>query len=429
MRSVILSIGDEVLIGQVVNANAAYLGKELFSLGIPAEKIITLADDKRAILKEFKNAWRGFDVVIVTGGLGPTHDDITKSCVTKFFKRKSVLDEKLLKHVKGFFKRRKISMPAMNTEQAIVPERSKILENKKGTAPGILIAEAGKVFAVMPGVPYEMKYIWEKSLKPYLQKRYSKKIKQAVRQKTLHTIGIGESLIAQKLGDIGKIARKGKEFEVKLAFLPSNYEVRLRLTAYAPNEETAKQLIGDAEKIIRKKAGKYIYSSDESPIEKTLGMLLKKRGLTIAVAESCTGGLVLSKLTDIGGSAYYVMDGIVAYANEAKRRLLGVKQKSLKSYGAVSERVAIEMAVGIRKRSKTDIGISTTGIAGPTGARPKKPVGLVWIGYSDKDVTFAKKFIFTKDRLRNKDAMSKMALEVVRKQLTINNEQLAIKNE
>jgi nicotinamide-nucleotide amidase len=423
MRSVILSIGDEVLIGQVVNTNASYLGRELFSLGIPASKVITLPDDEKMIMQEFKNAWRGSDVVIVTGGLGPTHDDITKSCVTKFFKRKSVLDEKLLKHVKGFFKRRKIPMPDMNIEQAIVPERSVVLENKKGTAPGILISEDGKVFAVLPGVPYEMKYIWERGLRPYLRKHYGKKIKQAIRQKTLHTIGIGESLIAQKLGDIGKIARKGKGFEVKLAFLPSNYEVRLRLTAYAESEDKAKELIAESEKIIRKKAGEYIYSSDESPIEKTLGVLLKKRGLTIAVAESCTGGLVLSKLTDVGGSAYYVMDGIVAYANEAKRRLLGVKQRSLKSYGAVSEKVAIEMAVGIRKRSKTDIGISTTGIAGPKGARPQKPVGLVWIGYSDKDVTFAKKFLFTKDRLRNKDAMAKMALEVVRRQLTISNEQ------
>lgn len=423
MRSVILSIGDEVLIGQVVNTNASYLGRELFSLGIPASKVITLPDDEKTIMQEFKNAWRSYDVIVVTGGLGPTHDDITKSCVTKFFKRKSVLDEKLHKHVKGFFKRRKIPMPAMNIEQAIVPERSVVLENKKGTAPGILISEGGKVFAVLPGVPYEMKYIWERGLRPYLRKHYGKKVKQAIRQKTLHTIGIGESLIAQKLGDIGKIARKGKGFEVKLAFLPSNYEVRLRLTAYAESEDKAKELIAESEKIIRKKAGEYIYSSDESPIEKTLGVLLKKRGLTIAVAESCTGGLVLSKLTDVGGSAYYVMDGIVAYANEAKRRLLGVKQRSLKSYGAVSEKVAIEMAVGIRKRSKTDIGISTTGIAGPKGARPQKPVGLVWIGYSDKDVTFAKKFLFTKDRLRNKDAMAKMALEVVRKQLTISNEQ------
>jgi nicotinamide-nucleotide amidase len=421
MRSVIISIGDEVLIGQVINTNASYLGRELFSLGIPASKVITLPDDEKMIIQEFKNVWRSYDVIVVTGGLGPTHDDITKKCVTKFFKRTNVLNENVLRHVKGIFKKRKIAMPAMNIGQALVPERSIVLENKAGTAPGILIEEKGKVFAVLPGVPHEMKYIWEKSLRGYLRKKYGKKVKQAIRQKTLHTIGIGESLIAEKLGNINNIVKKGKGYEVKLAFLPSNYEVRLRLTAYASSEEMAKNLIADAEKIIRKKAGEYIYSSDESPIEKTLGRILKRKGLTIAVAESCTGGLVLSKLTDIGGSAYYVMDGIVAYSNEAKRRLLGVKQRSLKSYGAVSEKVAIEMAVGIRRRSKTDIGISTTGIAGPTGARPKKPVGLVWIGYSDKDVTFAKKFVFTKDRLRNKDAMSKMALEVVRKQLTMSN--------
>ena len=264
-----------------------------------------------------------------------------------------------------------------------------------------------------------MKYITQTGLIPYLTKKYKKKIKKVIRHKTLHTIGIGESLLAEKIGDINKIVRKGKDFEVKLAFLPSNYEVRLRITAIAANISRAEKLIGDAEKIIKRKAGMYIYSFNEGSIEKTTGELLKKRKLTIAAAESCTGGLITSKLTDIPGSSDYVMDAIVAYSNEAKRRLLGVKAETIKKYGAVSKQTAIEMARGIRKRSKTDIGISVTGIAGPTGARPGKPVGLVWIGYSDKKTAFAKDFIFTKDRLRNKDIMAKMALEIVRKHITI----------
>ncbi|MBN8584040.1 MAG: competence/damage-inducible protein A [Ignavibacteria bacterium] len=421
MKSIIISIGDEVLIGQVVNTNAAWLGKELLAIGIPAIRVVTVADNEKEILKEFKRSVKDADVIVVTGGLGPTHDDITVKTVAKFFKSRYVLNEKVLKHVKSIFARRNIKMPAANIGQALVPDVARVLENKTGTAPGLLIDKGGKVFCVMPGVPYEMKYISQTGLFPYLNKKYKKKITRVIKQKTLHTIGIGESVLAERIGDITKIVRKGKDHEVKLAFLPSNYEVRLRITAIANNQSKAIKLIGEAEKLLRKKAGKYIYSSDESPIEKTVGVMLKKKDLTIAVAESCTGGLIASKLTDIGGSADYVMDAIVAYSNEAKRRLLGVKAKTLKAYGAVSKKVAEEMAAGIRKRSKTDIGISVTGIAGPTGARPGKPIGYVWIGYSDSKNTFARDFIFTKDRLRNKDIMAKMALEMVRQQLTMSN--------
>lgn len=421
MKAIIISIGDEVLIGQVVNTNAAWLGKQLVLLGIPAARIITVPDDEREILAEFKTAFRNYDVIVVTGGLGPTHDDITVKTVAKFFKSKYVLNQKVLKHVKSVFARRNIPMPAVNVGQALVPEIATVLENKTGTAPGLLIDKAGKVFCVMPGVPYEMKYISKTGLFPYLEKKYRKKITRVIQQKTLHTIGIGESLLAERLGDINKIVRKGKDFEVKLAFLPSNYEVRLRITAIAKSTARAKLLLLQAEKLITKKAGSYIYSTEEGSIESTVGKILKRKKLTISCAESCTGGLLASKLTDIPGSSAYVMDAIVSYSDEAKHRLLGVKKETIKKFGAVSEQTAIEMAKGIRKRSGTDIGISTTGIAGPAGARKDKPVGLVWIGYCDKKTTFAKKFIFTKDRLRNKDIMSKMALEMVRRQLTNSN--------
>lgn len=418
MKSIILSIGDEVLIGQVVNTNAAWLGKELVSLGIPAERIITVPDNEKAIIKEFRSAFNNYDVIVATGGLGPTHDDITAKCVAKFFKSKFVLNEKVLKHVKSIFARRNIAMPLVNIGQALVPEIATVLENKTGTAPGLLIDTQGKVFCVTPGVPYEMKYICKTGFFPYLAKKYKKKIKRVIKQKTIHTIGIGESLLAERIGDINKIVRKGKDFEVKLAFLPSNYEVRLRIMASAASAERAERLIADAEKIIYKGAGEFIYSTSESSIEKTVGALLKKKKLTIAAAESCTGGLLANKLTDIAGSSDYVMDAIVSYSDNAKVRLLGVKASTIKKYGAVSKQTALEMASGIRKRSKTDIGISVTGIAGPGGARPGKPVGLVWIGYCDKKTTFAKDFIFTKDRLRNKDIMAKMALEIVRREMS-----------
>jgi len=417
MNAVILSIGDELLIGQVINTNASYISKGLFSLGIPVERIIALPDDEKQILKEFNNAFKNYDVIVVTGGLGPTHDDITKKCIAKFFKSKFVLDEKVLRHVKNIFERRKIAMPPVNIAQALVPDNAIALENKVGTAPGILIDKNRKVFCAIPGVPYEMEYICKKGLFPYLNKKYKTTKRKVIKQKTIHTIGIGESLLARRIGDINQIVNRGKDYETKLAFLPSNYEVRLRITVIANSVKKADAELKSAVRIIKNRAGKYIYSDDESSIEKTVGKLLRKKKLTIAVAESCTGGLITSKLTDVPGSSDYVIDGIVSYADETKIKFLGVRKESIKKYGAVSGQVAKQMALGIRKRSQTDIGISATGIAGPTGARKNKPVGLVWIGYSDKNVTFAKDFIFTKDRLRNKDIMSKMALETVRRKL------------
>src|SRR4030095_9640415 len=389
MKAVILTIGDEILIGQVVNSNAAYLGRELFSLGIPAEKTITVPDNEKEIINTLKASFRNYDIVIATGGLGPTHDDITKKCIAKFFKKKFILDTEVLKHVKEIFERRKIPMPPVNIAEALVTEGSVVLENKQGTAPGILIEKKGKIFCAMPGVPYEMEYICRTGLFPYLNRKYKKLKKRVIKQKTLHKIGIGESLLARRIGDINRIVKKGKDHEIKLAFLPSNYEVRLRITVSASSQKKAETLLKNAAEIIKRGAGKYIYSYSESSIQETVGKILLKKKLSIAAAESCTGGLITTKLTDIPGSSRYVMDGIVSYADKAKVKFLGVKKESIKKYGAVSRIVAMEMASGIRKRSNTDIGISATGIAGPSGARKNKPVGLVWIGYSDKNITFA----------------------------------------
>ncbi|HEY3251700.1 MAG TPA: competence/damage-inducible protein A [Ignavibacteria bacterium] len=418
MKAAILTIGDEVLIGQVINTNASYISRQLFSIGIPVERVVTIPDTEKDIISEFRKAFSAYDIVIATGGLGPTHDDITIKCIAIFFKMDLILHKPTLNKIKKSFRRRKLVFPENNIAQAMMPSSAEIFENKAGSAPGILLKKRKKIFFAMPGVPHEMELITRNHLIPYLQKHKIKSRNNGVLiQRTLHTIGIPESLLSKKLGNLNEIVRRNKSYELKLAFLPSNYEVRLRITISANTTRKANELINSAIKLIKQRAGNYIYSTDESPIEQAVGKLLKRKKLTIAIAESCTGGLVCSKLTNISGSADYLMNGIVSYSNESKKRLLGVKQQTLKTYGAVSERVAKEMADGIRKRSKTDIGISTTGIAGPTGATPGKPVGLVWIGYSDKDVTFAKDFIFTKDRLRNKEIMSKMALEIVRRKL------------
>jgi nicotinamide-nucleotide amidase len=309
-------------------------------------------------------------------------------------------------------------MPEINMEQAMVPETAIILHNHFGTAPGLLIEKNKKVFCAMPGVPFEMKHMTEEQLLPYLSKRFkNKKDKKIILQKTLHTIGISESLLFEKTGDIDEITKSNKNSLIKLAFLPSNYETRIRINVEAKNKQNAEYDMKEAVNRLKKKVGRYIYSYNDEPIEKTVGLLLIRRGLTLSSAESCTGGLVASKITDVAGSSDYFTEGAVTYSNESKIKITQVKKATLKRYGAVSKQTAIEMANGIRKLSGSDIGISTTGIAGPKGATKNKPIGLVWIGYSDKDSTFAKHFIFTKDRLRNKEIMSKMALEIIRRKL------------
>jgi nicotinamide-nucleotide amidase len=281
-----------------------------------------------------------------------------------------------------------------------------------------MVVKNGKVFCALPGVPYEMKRICERYLFPFLERKYrSSKGRKVIIQKTLHTIGISESLLFDTIGDVTRIIGNKNRTHVSLAFLPSNYETRLRLIVEGGSKEDAEAEMRNSIKKLRSKAGRYIYSYDESFIQEVIGKLLKKRGLTLAVSESCTGGLVASKITDVPGSSAYFLDGVVCYSNEAKMKLLGVRKSTLKKYGAVSEQTAVEMAEGIRRVSKADIGLSTTGIAGPSGATANKPVGLIWIGYSDSRASFAKKFIFTKDRLRNKEVMSKMALEILRRKL------------
>ena len=418
MKAIVITIGDEILIGQIINSNASWLSSELFLQGIHVERHITVPDTESEIIKEFRNAYRKYDIIIVTGGLGPTHDDITKQCISKFFKSPLVLDKKVLRDVKSIFRRRKIPMAENNISQAMLPRISTPLTNKAGTAPGILIDKNKKIFCAMPGVPLEMKYICRHSLFPYIEKKFkNSKNKKVLLQKTIHTIGISESLLYHKIGDINNIVKKDKDSEIKLAFLPSNFEVRLRITVEASAINSARGLIRSTMKKLKDKAGRYIYSTDESPIEKAVGDILKKKGLKLSIAESCTGGLIASKITDVNGSANYFLEGMVCYTNQSKVRLLGVKRKTLKAGGAVSQQVAIEMAEGARKKSGSDIAISTTGIAGPTGATREKPVGLVWIGYSDSEKSYAKKFVFVKDRLRNKEMMSKTAIDLLRKKL------------
>jgi nicotinamide-nucleotide amidase len=418
VKACIVTIGDELLIGQVVNTNASYLGRKLFEAGIPVQKVISVPDDEKQIVGEFKAVFNNFDVILVSGGLGPTHDDITKKCICRFFGTKLIFDKKVFLNIKNIFKRRRISMPQSNVIQAMVPALAKILKNNSGTAPGLLIEKKGKVFISLPGVPLEVIHLYETHIHKYLKKKFrSIKDRTFILNKTLHTIGISESMLSGKIGDFCDSLKHLKGVEFSLAYLPGKYEVRLRITVKSQSREKANSGLKHAVNYFRSKAGNFIYSYDEEFIEQVVVNLLKRQNLTLSVAESCTGGLVSSKITNVSGCSKYFLNGVITYSNTSKQKLLGVKNTTLKIYGAVSKQVALQMAKGIRKFASSDIGLSTTGIAGPTGATKKKPVGLVWIGYADKSVVFAKDFVFTKDRLRNKEIMSKMALEILRRKL------------
>lgn len=413
MNSKILTVGDEILIGQIVNTNAAFLGDVLFSIGLPVEKSVTIGDDEKMLLDEFQDSVNNYDLTIITGGLGPTHDDITKPVLIKFFNDELILDDKVLKHVTEIFSTRGVLMPATNVGQAMVPSKSKVIWNKNGTAPGIWIEQDNKVFIALPGVPYEMKAMINDTIVPMLKEKFIKNLDYVLKQKTLLTTGIGESVLNEMMGDVPSIIK-----DDKFAFLPSIEGVRLRINVKAQSEDKASERISEIENQIREKIGEHIFGEGDEILEEIVGKILSEKNLSIATAESCTGGMLSSRITDVSGSSEYFKGGMVTYSNKSKVKFLDVKKKTLTKYGAVSEKTAKQMAEGVRKHFKTDIGISTTGIAGPKGGSDEKPVGLVYIGYSDKNKTFAKKFLFGNFRERNKKRAAQMALEIIRKELS-----------
>lgn len=409
MRADILTIGDELLIGQVVNTNQAFIAEHLSALGITIGTMVTVGDDAEAIVSAFGASWKHRDIVIVTGGLGPTHDDITKKAVCRFFNTDLVSNDDLRAHIASLLSGRSARWTASAEEQTMVPRSARILPNPKGTAPGLLFEEQEKLFIVLPGVPYEMEAIMYGSVIPLVRSRTKAEL---VVHRTLRTTGIAESTLAEKLGNIEELLQGAS-----LAFLPSPLGVRLRISATAADNSAATAIVLAAENRIRERAEQYIYGVETEELEEVLGRLLTERKLTIAVAESCTGGLIADRLTNVPGSSAYLERGVVAYSNTAKTAVLGVPETLIRTHGAVSREVAAAMAEGVRTSAGTDIGIATTGIAGPAGATAEKPVGLVWIGYSDARETLALRFNFGADRLRVKQRASQAALDLVRRRL------------
>lgn len=411
MKAHLITIGNEILIGQTVNTNASFIGEQLNKIQIDLVKSTTVGDDDELIMQELTEASESADVIILTGGLGPTHDDITKSCIVRFFDTELEMNEDVLNDVREIFKARGRKITKLNEEQALVPKVAEVMRNSRGTAPGMWIEKDKKIYIVMPGVPYEMKEMMTSTVIPKLEIKMGEKKEFRV-IKNLLTTGIPESILYEKLGDIDELL-EGAD----LAFLPNQFGVKLRLTVKGASEEETQNKLSELEQKIRTIAGRYVYGKDDDTLEEVIGRLLIDRDLSIAIAESCTGGLVSHRITNIPGSSSYLERGVVAYSNAAKVELLKVDEDLLQKYGAVSLEVARLMAEGVKAISGADIGISITGIAGPTGATMDKPVGLVFIGICDDTMCTAKDFRFGNDRVLNKDRSSQAALDMLRRNL------------
>ncbi len=409
MTGEIVTIGDELLIGQVINTNQAWIAQELTGIGIQVGHMSTVGDDMATILEAFAGAWNNHDLVIVTGGLGPTHDDITKKAVCTFFTTDLVSDPAVRKRIEGLLSTRGMVWSQSAEEQTLVPRAATVIPNPIGTAPGLLFEDRHKSFIVLPGVPYEMKEIVRQSVIPYLTSRFAD---SHIYHLTLRTTGIPESHLARELGNLQEVLQGAS-----LAFLPSPKGVRLRISAREHSRAQAEERVHGAEQRIRSKVGKYIFGTGDEELEEVVGRLLTERNLTLAVAESCTGGRIADLITNVSGSSSYFERGVVAYSNRSKIELVGVPPELIDAHGAVSREVAKSMAQGIRARTGSSIGLSTTGIAGPTGGSPEKPVGLVWVGYADADGALAVKFNLGTQRRLVKERAARAALELLRRKV------------
>ncbi|MEP7234778.1 MAG: competence/damage-inducible protein A [Ignavibacteriota bacterium] len=415
MKAEILSIGDELLIGQVINSNAAHISHALNAIGIEVSKVTTIGDDEKEILAAMKEAWQKNDVVVATGGLGPTHDDISKLVVAKFFKKKLLLDKKTLAHVRARFRSFGIKkMPEVNIGQAMIPQSFKALRNDRGTAPGLLYQDKKKTFIILPGVPHEMSWLMGQWVIPELRKLHKKKLGQAIVHRTLLTIGIGESILAEKIGDVKKFLETG----ATLAFLPKTSGVRLRISVRDRSETTAKIKIAKIEKYIRMRVESSIYGIDDQTLEEVVFGLLNKTGATLSTAESCTGGMLSMRMTNMPGSSDVFIGGIVSYTNLIKTSELGVPKELIEKFGAVSEECAVAMAEGALKKFGTTYSVAITGIAGPGGGTKEKPVGTVWIALAERSKpTIARSFRFGGGRNIVRERSTDLALEILRKRL------------
>ncbi|MHB8945096.1 MAG: competence/damage-inducible protein A [Bacillota bacterium] len=368
----VISVGTELLLGQILNTHGQYLGRELAALGLDLYYQTSVGDNRARVIQAFVRAWERSDVVILTGGLGPTDDDLTKEAVAGFFGLELVEDEASRRWLEEFFIRRGRRMTPNNLKQAALPQGAKALPNPNGTAPGVLLETGGKAVLMLPGPPAELLPMFADQVRPYLIERWGGG-QAVIVSRVLRLCGIGESDAETRVKDI--LARQGNP---TIAPLASGGEVTFRLTAKAATPAEGSALLDQAEAEMRGRLGDHIYGLDRETLGEVVGDRMARAGLTIALAESCTGGLIGHQLTQRPGSSDYFLLGVTAYANEAKAGVLGVAAETIRDHGAVSEETALAMALGVRRVAGTDLALATTGIAGPGGGTPEKPVGLVY---------------------------------------------------
>jgi nicotinamide-nucleotide amidase len=406
----LLTIGDEILYGQIVDSNSQWMSVELDKAGIKVIRKTSVGDVEAEILNAFEEAEERADIILITGGLGPTSDDLTKPLLARYFNCEMTLHAEALEELAAFFKSRGRELTETNKLQAFLPVCCTKITNPVGTASGMWFERNGKVFMAMPGVPHEMKKMMTDRVIPRLKEKFKM---PTIVHKVIRTVGIGESFLADKISTW----EKSLPSHIRLAYLPGLGEVKLRLTGFGENEQKLKEEIETLSEKILPMAGDYIYGYGDDPLEAAIGKTLRERKLTISVAESCTGGYLSHLITSVPGSSQYFLGSMVPYDYQIKMRQLGVKPEILEQYGAVSEPTIIEMANIVRAKFNTDIGVATSGIAGPGGATPEKPVGLVWIAYSDKHHTVTKKLQLTTERLINIKMASIAVLNLIRMSL------------
>ncbi|MDP6336237.1 MAG: competence/damage-inducible protein A [Nitrospinaceae bacterium] len=412
LKAEIIAIGNEVVSGLIQDTNARYLSSQLHLLGVNVIQITAVGDNEESIVRAVEGALGRADVIITTGGLGSTHDDITKEVLARMFHSKIVVDQKAVAMLEVMFKKRKRDNPEREIPEGVrrqseVPEAATVLYNDKGTAPGLLFNRDGKKVFSLPGVPLEMEHLFEKYIRPDLLKSQS----GVIGHRMLKTVGLTEASLWGKFGPVDPLEKL-----VTVASLPSYLEVKMRLSFCAASIEAVEARLGEAEAMVMAAVGEWVYGKDDETLEGKIGEWLRDKGWTLAVAESCTGGLIGHRLTQVSGSSDYFLEGAVTYSNEAKCRRLGVEPSLIRDNGAVSREIALAMAKGVRKSSGANIGLSVTGVAGP-GASDNKPAGTVFIAISDGRESYCEQFRFYHDRSRNKERSAQAALDLLRRWL------------
>jgi len=409
MLAEIITIGDEILIGQIVDTNSAFIAQKLNAIGIQVKQVSSVSDDRQHILNALAEAYQRADIILITGGLGPTKDDITKKTLAEYFGVGLIENKDALQNVQRIFRRlRGVSEPLLevNRQQALVPENCEVILNANGTAPGMWFNYEGKVFMSMPGVPHEMMYMMEESVIPKLKATFALPI---IIHKTILTAGEGESYLAEKIADI----ENDLPSYIKLAYLPKLGQVRLRLSGYGKDEALLKNDVESFARRIVERVGRSIVAEEDIAIEKAILNYMAEKELTLSTAESCTGGYIAHLITQHAGSSKVFFGGAVSYSYELKESILGVKNETLWQYGAVSQETVTEMVQGALLNFKSDYAVAVTGIAGPDGGTPEKPVGTVWIGVANTEKTITKKFQFGNKRIQNIERTAIAALNML----------------